>query len=80
MAKCKSCGKEIFFIKTKQGKFMPCDTAPHSVIVGEGNMILLTKNGDVVRGKPASYDDGADTTGYISHFSTCPAADQFRKG
>jgi len=28
MANCRSCGAEIWFVKTKNGKFLPVDTDP----------------------------------------------------
>ena len=58
MSRCKSCNKEIIWIKMKSGKAMPCDM---------DKVIVVTEDGDTV-------------TGYISHFATCPNANQHRKG
>ena len=79
MTTCRGCGQNIIWIKTKAGKMMPCDPQPHSIKEGPGDMILLTAAGEIIRGTPRAYDNGADKTGYISHFSTCPAADTFRR-
>ena len=43
MSKCKGCGAEIVWIKTKVGKAMPCDT--HKVII-------VTDEGETVAGYP----------------------------
>lgn len=58
MAKCKSCGAQIEWVKTKtRGSSMPVD--PKYVVV-------VTNEGQIVKGR-------------ISHFATCPNADQHRK-
>lgn len=80
MAKCRGCGEDIIFIKSPAGKFIPCD--PSKVIYsnpGEGKARVVTQSGEVV-----SCTIGADDTskavgvGYIPHWSTCKAANQFR--
>ena len=80
MATCKRCGKDISFIKMKTGKYMPTDKVKHSIIIGEGNEQLITEQGVIIRGRYASYEDGANGCGYTSHFATCPYANEFRKG
>lgn len=81
MAQCKACGKEIKFIKTKSGTWEPCDPEKHSIIMCKGgSMCLVTDAGEVVWGYPASRENGANHSGYISHFATCPCAGQFRRG
>lgn len=77
---CKACGKPIKFIRTKSGRWEPCDLAKHSMIKGDGGtMCLVTDAGEVFCGYPASREDGANCSGYISHFATCAGADGFRK-
>ena len=36
MSKCKGCGAEIVWIKTKSGKAMPCDTNKVIIVTDEG--------------------------------------------
>ena len=78
MSKCRSCGAEIKFIKLKSGKWNPVDTQKHTLIEGDGNEIIVTESGEVVHGRFASIDEGANRSGYISHFATCPNANQHR--
>ena len=80
MAECRACHKQIKFIKTTAGKWEPCDPEKHSIIKGDGGtMCLVTDAGEVVWGYPASRENGANCSGYISHFATCPCAEQFRR-
>ena len=43
MSKCKSCGAEIIWIKTKNGKNMPCDAKPISYrnTFPQGSLVLM---------------------------------------
>lgn len=38
MSKCKGCGKEIVWIKTKSGKIMPCNAEKITIIQESGDM------------------------------------------
>ena len=77
MAKCKSCGADIIWIKTKNGRSMPCDAKPIPFRESfSGGMKLVTKAGDIV---PGNYDGTSNEFAYISHFATCPNADQHRR-
>lgn len=72
MPKCSSCGAEIIWCVTVEGKRMPVDRAPST----RGNMQLL-EQGDGpplarVAIEPFPYL-------YLSHFATCPNASQHRK-
>ena len=81
MARCKSCGKEIRWIKTAAGKNMPVDAEEITYRKnGKGKSIIVTKNGEVHAANivPNGTPD-ATGVGYISHFATCPNADQHRK-
>ena len=76
MARCKGCGAEITFIKTKRGKSMPVDEKPVPYYKGDKDKIV-TEDGDVI-----SCDfNGTEFLGfgYVSHFVTCPKADKFRR-
>jgi len=74
MANCRGCGAEIKFIKLESGKFNPVDTELLSIqdnFINPDEMVV-NKNGKTGRLKNL-------TEGYISHYSTCPNADDFRK-
>ncbi len=77
--KCRSCGAEIKFIKLTTGKWNPVDVARRIIKRGEGNDVIVTDSGEVVRGTFCAWDDGGNCCGYVSHFATCPNAGQFRK-
>jgi len=40
MSKCKGCGKEIVWIKTKAGKIMPCNTEKTTIVTTSGETIV----------------------------------------
>lgn len=79
MARCKACGADIIFIKTKiGGKMIPCDSKP--VYYGPGKEDrVITNSRDVIACKILPDVRGAIGVGYVSHFATCPEADRFRK-
>lgn len=80
MTKCKDCGAEIIWIKTKAGKNMPCDATPIWYIAdpaGKGR--LVTEAGETIRCTFAENTETATGWGYIPHWSTCPAAEHFRR-
>lgn len=69
MAKCKSCGAEIRWVKTENGKSMPLDEKP----VPDGRITI--KNG-IAAIRPIPDTDGIR---FNSHFVTCPNANQHRR-
>lgn len=81
MTRCRSCGKEIVWVITFSGKRMPVDAGAVSFIADSGKEIFVTSNGAVVHGTRIEGGSGRPDvrTGYISHFATCPNADQHRK-
>ena len=79
MSKCKSCGAEIKWIKTKSGRAMPVDPECHSMFRCDGSAVLITEDGEVIKGELCSFEQGANATGYFSHFATCPNADSHRR-
>lgn len=78
MDRCKSCGANLRWIKTKNGKYMPCDAEPIMFAEG-GASIYITEEGSVVRGTECEKDSDGAKVGYISHFATCPNAGKHRK-
>ena len=79
---CRACGARIMFLKTAAGKTMPVDEEGAFFLeVKDGPELFVLGDGTTARGQrvsPAQRED-ADRFGYISHFATCPKADQFRK-
>lgn len=46
---CKSCGKQILWIRTRTGRSMPCDTKPVNYRIKHGgDTKLVTPAGDVI--------------------------------
>lgn len=75
--KCRSCGAEIIWVTMQSGKKMPCDAKAVTYRADRtGKETFVTEHGLTVRG---TADPDGDTVGYISHFTTCPHAEQFRK-
>ena len=80
MSTCRSCGAEIKWVRMKSGKAMPVDPCCRSIITAEnGEAVIVTDDGEVVKGCFASFSQGANKTGYVSHFSTCPYANEHRR-
>lgn len=78
MSVCRSCGKPIKWIELKSGKKMPVDPDPFELWEAEEGDTVVTERGDVIK-----YDKdkhaGNEAEVYVSHFSTCPQADSWRK-
>ena len=75
--KCKGCGADIKFIKTKSGKFIPCDMKPVRITkLGESKYMFVLSDGTIVRGFS---DPEGWAIGYVPHWSTCPAASDFKR-
>lgn len=80
MAKCKSCGANILWIKTQNGKSMPCNA--EQVIYwqdAKGEANIITPNGETIRATLITRRTPATGVGYIPHWATCPQANNFRK-
>lgn len=81
MSRCRSCGKEIRWITMTRGTRMPVDVGEILYKTNtKGKSIIVTPNGEVHKADIVP-DGTPDATGigYISHFATCPNADQHRK-
>ena len=81
-ATCRSCGTEIIFIKTPQGKFIPCEPELVSADDCEVGTMLVTKEGEVYKVRGAGMTLGEDCEvmqGYVSHFAFCSHASDFRR-
>lgn len=79
MPKCRGCGAEIIWIKTLGGKSMPCDQ--EQVMYWEKAKAkgkVVTPNGEVLSCEFSGDLNNATGMGYVSHWSTCPKATDFR--
>lgn len=77
MSRCRSCPAEIRWAVTAQGNRIPLDVEA----VSDGNLALLADTEPpialvIAPGEQLLADDG---TRYVSHFATCPNADQHRR-
>lgn len=79
MSRCAKCNAEIKWIKMQSGKNMPVDPPLRTVVKDEGDETLVTPDGRTIKGRFASWDDGGNASGYISHFATCPYGNHFRR-
>lgn len=82
MAKCKSCGAEIVWVKLKSGKSHPCNPGYWRYKEGIGSDRLITSDGNVVAGTIIKFPEPKEMglpKGMISHFATCPAAEILRR-
>ena len=87
MAKCKSCGAEIDWIKLASGKNMPVNSGLHYFkprtweLDFSGFTKYVTTSGLVKTGRRLVIDESAEGAelGHISHWETCPYADKHRR-
>ncbi len=77
MAQCRSCGQKIDWIKTTKGKNMPVDEDYYDYDECENGMILVTDGGMVVTVN--EHQNMPSVRGRISHFASCPQANNWRK-
>ena len=84
---CSSCGAPVVWQATDKGQRMPLDPTvlyvaqPLTFLLPQGPTISgLTFGGSVVRGAPCQAGDANACAIRISHFATCPNAQQHRKG
>lgn len=64
---CSSCSAPIKWVRTERGKHMPVDAKPTTLLVATG--------GHGPQGTP----NVTSRRGWVSHFATCPNADQHRR-
>lgn len=80
MAKCKSCGADIIFLGSKNGKPIPCNAEQTMYWARKGAKgRVVTPNGEVISCVFDGDLNAATGIGYIPHWATCPGANQFRK-
>lgn len=72
-SKCRSCDAPIIWAKTTQDKNIPLDAEPS----GAGNITLVPGGRAHVHSRDELFPQGE--TLYVSHFVTCPNANEHRK-
>jgi len=81
--KCRSCDAPILFIKTKNGKTMPVNAEPVWIRKDAAGKTYIKSDGSFITGEIVgdAYDDPENkpVEAYVSHFATCPQAENFRK-
>ena len=71
---CKSCGAEIYWLRTERGKWVPLDAVP----VPDGN-VIVGDDGTARYVARHAAELPPDVPRYVSHFSSCPQAQEWRK-
>lgn len=80
MSRCKSCGAQIIWKRMQSGKSMPVDPELVTYWAKPGAAgRVITPNGEVISCEFEGDPNSATGIGYVSHFSTCPNADQHRR-
>lgn len=78
-SECRSCGALILWVQWPSGKRMPVDVGP----VQDGDIVLTWRRTENVllaaRASQLDEEHRAGRNKYVSHFSSCPQADQHRK-
>lgn len=76
---CKGCARQIGFIETPTGKFLPVDPdAIHFDECEEAETLIMT-DGTTYRVNPEHKYPQEESFGYRPHWATCPKADSFRR-
>ena len=77
MSSCKSCNAPLLWVKTSDGKPMPCNPEPVlSIPAGEAIVLKVPGKHAIVVKAPA---DRPLAIGFQSHWATCPDAQSWRK-
>lgn len=75
-ATCRSCGAEVTWVVTTNGKKMPVDAEPDP----EGKFLLNDDDPPLATYVHDDQRDGVDVNAlYQSHFATCPSAAMHRR-
>ena len=85
MSYCKNCGREIDWMRTAEGRYIPVDPEPVFVIEGEGqDKFYAEEEGELTGraerpGEIQTLEKKISTPlGFVPHWRTCPYAE--RKG
>ena len=84
MSRCRACGREIRWIRTARGSWMPCEleAVPYVEITG-GPEKIIKADGDVVSCTTITEDTEGrrafSGVGFRPHWATCRGADEYRR-
>lgn len=80
MSYCKSCGAEIDWMRTEEGRYIPVDPEPVFVIEGEGHEWFYTEEEGVITGRMVAPEEVQTREqkintplGFVPHWRTCRA-------
>lgn len=83
--KCKFCGAPIVWLKTQNGRPMPCNADAVKYQENyKGKDVIVLSDGKVIKATVVNPNSGGltpivDGEGYISHFATCTHANEARQ-
>lgn len=83
--KCKFCGAPIVWLKTLNGRPMPCNAEAVKYQENyKGKDVIVLSDGKVIKATVVNPNGGGlapivDGEGYISHFATCTHANEARQ-
>lgn len=79
MSYCKNCGREIDWIRTEEGRYIPVDPEPVFIIEGEGPNRFYSEEGEELIGRIARWPEVQTKeakintpVGFVAHWWTCP--------
>lgn len=85
MSYCKDCGREIDWMRTEEGRYIPVDPEPEFVIEGGGEERFYTEEEGVLTGRRATPEEVQTREakintplGFVPHWRTCPYAGKGR--
>ena len=82
MPECRSCGAAISWLTTSSGKKMPVNSEEVPFIPDEaGQALAVSSENEIIRGRTCSesFEDERWIYARLSHFATCPNADNHRR-
>ena len=76
---CRACGKPLFWVQTKNGKYLPCDEGLTGYRKDQkGHDVLIGQDGSTIRCR-LQFEGEPDGYARIPHWATCSSPDKFRK-
>ena len=86
MSVCKDCGREIDWLQTAEGRYIPVDPAPEFVIEGDGAEHFYTEEEGVLTGRLATPEEVQTREakintplGFVPHWRSCHCKRDYRR-
>jgi len=83
---CKDCGREIDWMQTAEGRYIPVDPEPEFVIEGGGEERFYTEEEGVLTGRLARRSEVQTREakintplGFVPHWRSCPCRRDYRR-